>query len=98
MEEWANDTLNQQELEQFKIAYEENESQWNTYYIQGLISQTDIVETAFSSTFNTNVEIKIGHKIIVTNNEQTSSVVTAPSFVPWVDRYNYEIGNPVVRI
>lgn len=95
IEEWANNTLNQQELEQFKIAYEENNSPWNTLYNQGLISQTDIFETVFSSTFSTNVEIKIGNKIAVTDNEQTS-FATPPSFVHWMDRYIAENGNPII--
>lgn len=95
IEEWANNTLNQQELQQFRTANEENKLLWKEYNDQGLVFRTDILETVFSNTFNLNVEVRIGHKITLSSDSSTG-IVIAPSLVPWIDRYDYEVGNPVI--
>lgn len=95
IEEWANRTLTPEDLAQFEMALAENNSLWESYFNQGMISASDVFETVFSNVYNTNVEVRIAHKIVVSDTQQ-NNVVIAPSYVHWLDRFNAEVGNPVI--
>ena len=97
MEEWANTTLDPAELTLFNSAFADNNQLWESYRAQGyIISTSEVYETSYSQTYNLSVEIDIAQKIIVLNNTGSTDITMAPSFVQWVDRYDAEVGNPVV--
>jgi hypothetical protein len=91
---WAQNTLNEQELQQFVQAVDKNNQLWNTYKSTGVIVEDYINdEILLSTTYNTEIALP-SEEVIEISAGQTA--VMASELIPWMDRYIAENGNPVI--
>ena len=91
---WAQDTLSEQELQQFMQALDINNQLWKNYELHGVITDHEIIsETLLSNTYNTEISVPV-EEIVKIAPGQTA--ITASEMIPWLDRYIAENGNPVI--
>jgi hypothetical protein len=91
---WAQNTLNEQELQQFVQALDKNNQLWNTYKSTGVIVEDYINdEILLSTTYNTEIALPSEEVIEISAGQP---VVMASEMIPWMDRYIAENGNPVI--
>ena len=91
---WAQDTLNEQELQQFTQALDKNNQLWENYKLSGVIADDYVVyETFLSNTYNTEISIAVEEVIRIAPGQTT---IMVSEMVPWMDRYIAENGNPVI--
>ncbi len=94
MLKWAQDTLSEQELQQFMEAFNRNNQLWKNYELSGVIADHEIIsETLLSNTYNTEISVPV-EEIIKIAPGKTAPM--ASEMIPWMDRYIAENGNPVI--
>jgi hypothetical protein len=98
---WANATLTPEELTQFQTAIIHNNNLWQSYISQGLYTKQDVYETVHSTVLESDIEIIVGEKLIMTPGVTFDSLTLDDSYVYWLNRYNTETGGdtlvPVVQ-
>jgi hypothetical protein len=91
---WAQDTLSEQELQQFMQALDINNQLWKNYELNGVITDHEIIsETLLSNTYNTEISVPVEEIVKIAPGQTT---ITASEMIPWLDRYIAENGNPVI--
>jgi hypothetical protein len=91
---WAQNTLSEQELQQFMQAFDKNNQLWDNYELSGVIADHEIIsETLISTTYNTEISVPV-EEIIRIAPGQTAAM--ASEMIPWMDHYIAENGNPVI--
>jgi hypothetical protein len=97
IQQWAQNSLNENELVNFLAAIEENNNLWNQYKVNGYISIEPIYENVTMSISTEPVQIQIGEKVILNTNISESDLKMADSYKPWLDRFYQENGADPVQ-
>lgn len=96
IDKWAEQTLNEQELQEYRQAMTLNMQLWENYKTNGVINKEYLIyETILSTTYNTEIAIPIEEAIQIKPGQ---TAVMAPEIIPWMDRYIAENGNPVIVV
>lgn len=95
MLKWGQDTLDEQELQQFIQALNKNNQLWDDYKSNIVVDDDYIIyETLLSNTYNTEISVPV-EQVITIAPFQTVFIM-ASEMVQWMDRYIAENGNPVI--
>lgn len=96
IESWAQETLSQQELNQFNQDYANNLTFFRSQKDNGKYVVEDVYETFTSTLLNTDIDLHVGEKFIFA---QGSSLQTdcapIPEYYIWIQRYWNETGGDV---
>jgi len=89
---WAETTLDQSELLQFRAAFDANNNLWQSYKDQGLYTLRDVHANVHSTTLNADIDIVVGQEMIMAQGVSLDSLALDNDFKQWLDRYNQETG------
>jgi LPS sulfotransferase NodH len=89
---WANATLTSEELAQFHTAITANNNLWQSYTEQGLYTIQNVYETVHSTVLESDIEVIVGQKLIMSPGVTFDSLTLDASYVGWLNRYNTETG------
>lgn len=96
MDEWVENTLTQEEQNQFFSSRDENSQLWMQYFNSGLISIEPIEEYIFIEELNDYVYVQIGEKIILAEGVTPAQLLVTQSWSNWITRYTQEVGEELV--
>lgn len=97
IEQWAQNSLTAEELVDFNTALQENNSLWNQYITNGLISIEPIYDTVNDQELNEPLQVKIGEKVVLGPTTSISNLHMADRYRYWLDRFYEENGPDPVQ-
>jgi hypothetical protein len=87
---WALRTLTPEELEKFNSDFLNSNNKWSDYINRNLIVNEKIYQSVYSNLLNTNIDIQIGERSIVSDGVDPSIITLDPSWSAWIDRFNQD--------
>jgi hypothetical protein len=91
--EWAQSSLNADELADFNTALQENNAQWNQYTVNGLITTEPIYETINDPELGEPIQVQVGDKVVLAPTTSVSELHMTDRYQYWLDRFT-EINGP----
>ena len=88
IQQWAESTLDTDELTAFNAAAAANEMLWQGYITQGLVEQSrPILKDIYITSLGETVEVKIGDRTTVAAGHSLAEIPMDPAWQTWMDRY-----------
>ena len=97
IEQWAQNSLTPSELVDFNAALQDNNSKWNQYVVDGLITIEPIYETVNNQELGEPVQVRVGDKVVLAPTTSVSDLTMADNYRYWLDRFYEENGPDPVQ-
>lgn len=98
IDDWANRTLDSNELVAFNTAFTLNHNLWARYQEQNLVSFEPIMQDIYVAELNETVSTKVGERTILAAGVTLADLQLEETWRPWLDRYMSETQAPEVTI